>query len=192
MSSTHQSRRLAAYAAIGVLTSFPVAAQSIAPSAPTADSGAAPTHLASNPWPQRGWVSGGVGVGTFPYGSLDAIATGWYSVGSIVAGVRRAATGQWFGEQRSDMAFLIGARTRGSRAFLLGAIGPSRLASSRTCDGPCSVLTRPSTTEMAYGFEAHANIVVAGLGAMMFGVLGPPSTRYNAFALTIDAGWFGP
>jgi hypothetical protein len=31
-----------------------------------------------------------------------------------------------------------------------------------------------------------------GVGLSMFGVLGPATIRYNAFALTLNAGWFGP
>ena len=188
----HRARRVAAYAAFGLITSFPLVAQTVATTA-AADTGASPKHIAANPWPQRGWISVGVGAGTSPYGSLAAVATGWYSVGPVVAGVRHAGAGQWFGEQRSDQAFLMGARTRGSRAFLLGGVGTAKVESSWTCDGPCgSGITRPSTTEMAYAFEAHANASIVGLGVMMFGVLGPTSTRYNALALTIDAGWFGP
>ncbi len=46
---------------------------------------------------------------------------------------------------------------------------------------------------MAYAFEAHANPeAFFGVGATMFGALGPASTRYNAFAVTLDVGWFGP
>jgi hypothetical protein len=45
---------------------------------------------------------------------------------------------------------------------------------------------------MAYALEAHANVPVIGVGATMFGVLGPASVHYNAFALTLDLGWFGP
>jgi hypothetical protein len=43
-----------------------------------------------------------------------------------------------------------------------------------------------------YSAEAHANLEFAGVGLVMFGGLGPASIRYNAFALTLDAGWFGP
>jgi len=45
---------------------------------------------------------------------------------------------------------------------------------------------------MAYSFEAHANPrTFFGIGVTMFGVLGPASVHYNAFALTLDLGWFG-
>jgi hypothetical protein len=30
-----------------------------------------------------------------------------------------------------------------------------------------------------------------GVGATMFGAFGPASVGYNAFALTVDLGWFG-
>jgi hypothetical protein len=44
---------------------------------------------------------------------------------------------------------------------------------------------------MAYAVEAHANLVFVGAGVTMFGALGPRSVSYNAFALTLDVGWFG-
>jgi hypothetical protein len=40
--------------------------------------------------------------------------------------------------------------------------------------------------------EAHANLELVGVGLTVFGALGPSSIRYNAFALTLNAGWFGP
>jgi hypothetical protein len=142
-------------------------------------------------------MSAGLGAGTWPYGSLAATAEGWYSVGPIVAGVRLGGAGQLRfdgpDEQRNDQAFLIGARTRGSRAFLLGAVGVAKVSSSSNlCNpGPCAPFDPFNTTEVAYAFEAHANLVVGGVGATMFGALGPRSVRYNAFALTLDVGWFG-
>ncbi len=160
----------------------------------TDSSGAKQNHASTNAWPQRGWISAGVGLANSPYHSLAGVATGWYSVGSVAAGVRLGAADQLFGEHRSDQAFLIGARTRGTTAFLIGAIGTAKVASSLTCDGPCTAPPpRPSSTEMAYSFEAHANPrTFFGIGASMFGVCGPVSAHYNAFAVTIDVGWFGP
>lgn len=183
--------RVAAGAALVTLAPFPLVAQTVAARAGAADSGA--TSHATNPWPQRGWVSAGVGVGNSPYHSLAAVAAGWYSVGPVAAGARLAGADQLFGEHRSDQAFLIGARTQGSSAFLVGAIGTAKVASSLTCDGPCTEPPpRPSSTEMAYAFEAHLNPrTFFGIGGTMFGVLGPASAHYNAFAFTIDVGWFG-
>ena len=143
-------------------------------------------------WPQRAWISGGLGLGIWPDGSLAGVVSGWYSGGAVAIGVRAASVGQWFGEQRSDRAFLVGARTRGDRGFLLGGLGFAQISSSRTCDGPCSALTRPSAAAVAYSVEAHGNLEVAGVGLSMFGTLGPTSIRYNAFAITLNAGWFGP
>jgi len=156
------------------------------------DSGVA-SSKAPDRYPQRAWISGGVGVGTWPYGSLAGVVAGWYSGGPVAIGVRAGTTGQWFGEQRSDRAFLIGARTRGNHGFLLAGAGVAQASSSRTCDGPCGgELTRPSASAVAYSFEAHGNFELAGVGLSMFGVLGPATIRYNAFALTLNAGWFGP
>ena len=185
-------RRAAACAALVVLAPIHLSAQASAFAAPADSAAAVHNHGATKPWPQRGWISVGVGIGSYPYASLDAVATGWYSVGPFATGVRLGTAGQWIGEQRSDQAFLVGARTHGSRAFILGAIGTAKVASSRSCDGPCGELTRGSSTEMAYALEAHANLPVIGVGATMFGVLGPASVHYNAFALTLDLGWFGP
>ena len=185
-------RHAAACTALVVLAPIQLWAQASAFGAPTDSAAAVQNRGATNPWPQHGWISAGAGIGSYPYGSLDGVATGWYSVGPFATGVRLGTTGQWIGEQRSDQAFLVGARTRGSRTFVLGAIGTAKVASSRSCDGPCGELTRGSSTEMAYAFEAHANVPAIGVGATMFGVLGPASVRYNAFALTLDLGWFGP
>ena len=90
--------RVAAGAALVTLAPFPLVAQTVAARAGAADSGA--SH-ATNPWPQRGWVSVGVGVGNSPYHSLAAVAAGWYSVGPVAAGARLAgARDQLFGEHR--------------------------------------------------------------------------------------------
>src|SRR5215467_6555031 len=138
------------------LATGPLAGQDSASSPPMADR-----------WPQRAWIDAGLGEGTWPQGSLAGTTNVWYSVGPVVTGARLAAAGQFFGEQRSDKAFLIGARTRGSHAFLLGAVGPAKVASWRTCDGPCGPPPpRPSTIELAYTFEAHANLSVVGLGVV--------------------------
>ena len=45
---------------------------------------------------------------------------------------------------------------------------------------------------MAYALEAHANVPGIGIGATMFGALGSALVHYNAFALTLDLGRFGP
>jgi hypothetical protein len=42
-----------------------------------------------------------------------------------------------------------------------------------------------------YSVEAHGNFELAGVGLTMFGALGPETIRYNAFALTLNVGWFG-
>ncbi|HEY6826513.1 MAG TPA: hypothetical protein VI259_06640, partial [Gemmatimonadaceae bacterium] len=47
--------------------------------------------------PQRGWLGAGVGLGTWPYGSLSGVASGWYSRGPAAIGARVASTGEWFG-----------------------------------------------------------------------------------------------
>jgi hypothetical protein len=57
--------------------------------------------------------------------------------------------------------------------------------------GPCARFSPFNTTEATYAVEAHTNLVFAGIGASMFGALGARSVRYNAFALTLDVGWFG-
>jgi len=190
------SRCFAARAVLCILAPFPLAAQSATGAAAAGDSASTQNHTSMNPWPQRGWISAGLGAGDWPYGSLAAIAEGGYSVGPIVAGVRLGGAGQVRfdepGEERNDEAFLLGARTQRSRVFLLGAFGVARVtSSSNLCNGPCAPLSPFNTTEAAYAVEAHANLVFGGAGATMFGALGPRSVRYNAFALTLDVGWFG-
>jgi hypothetical protein len=189
------SRRVAACAALCILAPFTLAAQR-AVGAGVDDSGAVRSRTSTNPWPQRGWISAGLGAGTWPYGSLAAVAAGWYSVGPIVAGVRLGGSSQLrfdsADEERNDQAFLLGARTPGSRGFLLGAIGIARVSSSSNlCSGPCGPGSPFNTTQAAYALEDHLNFEFVGVGVTMFGALGPRSVRYNAFALTLDVGWFG-
>lgn len=160
-------------------------AQTARGNAPAVDS----TGVA-NPWPQHAWISVGLGGGTSPRGAISALATGWYSAGVVALGVRLADADQLFGEQRSDRALLVGARTRGNRWFLLGAAGIADIASSHTCDA-CTALTRPPVTEVAYSVEGHGNLTFVGIGVTMFGALGPVQARYNAIALTLNVGTFG-
>jgi len=42
-----------------------------------------------------------------------------------------------------------------------------------------------------YGVEAHANFEHVGVGITMFGAFGPDTIGYDAFALTLNFGWFG-
>jgi hypothetical protein len=175
---------------VALFAASSLAAQTPRPQNARGDSSRAST---SNRWPQAAWISGGLGVGTWPSGSLAGVASGWYTSGELALGVRIGGASQIFGEQRSDQALLVGARTPGTRGFLLAAAGVGRIASSRSCDGPCSGgFTRPSATALAYSFEGHGNLDLAGIGLVMFGALGPTSVRYNAFAITVNLGWFGP
>lgn len=174
-----------------LITASSVAAQRPSAPAPTKDSSAVQAP-SPNAWPQRAWISGGLGLGTWPDGSIGGIFSAWYSAGPIAIGVRNGTAGQLIGEQRGDRAFLVGARTRGDRGFLLGALGVGPVSSSRTCDGPCTPLPpRPSAKAAVYSVDAHANLELAGVGLTMFGALGPDTIRYNAFALTVNFGWFG-
>jgi hypothetical protein len=148
-------------------------------------------------WAQRAWLSTGLGAGTWPHGSLAGIAEAWYSIGPIAAGARIAGAGQIdfdnAGEQRSDHAFLLGMRNAWKRGFIVGGVGVARAeSSSDLCvPGPCAPFSPFNTTETAYAAEAHVNNAFVGVGATMFGVFGARSVRYNAFALTLDLGWFG-
>ena len=147
----------------------------------------------SNHWPQRAWLSVGLGPGMSPSASLGGVLSGWYSVGIGAVGVRTSSVGQILvGEQRRDRAFLVGARTHGDRGFLLGALGVGRVSSSRTCDGPCTPPPpRPSARAAVYSVEGHANLELAGVGVTMFGAFGPETMGFHAFALTVNFGWFG-
>ena len=178
-------------AALTFLVASSVQAQSPRITATATDSSGVLSEPAANPWPQRAWVGAGLGTGTWPYGTIAGIVSGWYSIGMLAAGARAAGADAIFGEQRSDRALLMGVRTRGSGGFLLGGLGVGKIATSRTCDGPCTPLTRPGATEVAYSAEAHGNFELVGLGIAMFGVFGPPQNRYNAVAITLNVGWFG-
>jgi hypothetical protein len=189
-------RWVSAWTALCLLTPLTLAAQSASGGATIGDSGTTRHQSPMDAWPQRGWISLGLGAGSWPSGSLAGIAAGWYSVGPVVAGVRFGGTTQLrfdeTGEERNDAAFLVGLRTRESRRFLLAAIGTAKVSStSNLCSGGCAQTSPFNTTEAAYALEAHANFKLLGVGATMFGALGPPSSRYNSFALTLDVGWFG-
>ena len=193
------SRSSAAGAVLSVLATLPLAAQSATGAAAIEDSGAVRVQASTSPLAQRGWLSAGLGAGTsWGERSLAGVVAGWYSAGPIAAGVRlgAAAAGPGFSdsphEGRNDEAFLIGARTPRSRAFILGAVGVARVTSfSDLCvPGPCARFSPFNTTEAAYSIEAHTDFVFAGVGATMFGALGARSVSYNAFALTLDVGWF--
>jgi hypothetical protein len=159
-------------AVVALLVASSLRAQTTRTSIPAVDSSAAPSPP-QNQWPQRAWISVGLGEGTWPKRSIAGVVSGWYSGGPIAIGGRLSRVGQMFGEERSDQAFLVGARTHGNHAFLLGALGVGRVASSVTCDGPCNGgLTRPSASTTTYSVEAHANLDVVGVGLTMFGALG--------------------
>jgi hypothetical protein len=183
------ARIISHVAVMTVLGSLSLAAQDARGHDTPGDSSAAAN--VNNPWPQRAWIGVGLGGGTFPHGAISLIADGWYSVGAFAIGARLGGAEALFGEQRSDRALLLGGRTPGNHWFLLGAAGIGTLASSRTCDGPCSALTRPSRTAIAYTLEAHGSLALVGVGLAMFGALGPAETNYNAIAVTLNAGWFG-
>jgi len=182
------SRKTGRIALLALFGATGLAAQQSPGSVPQSDSLRAPAQTPGPPL-QRLWFTGGFGLGTWPYASIAGIASGWYSPGGVALGARVAHVGQLIGEERSDRALLIGARTRGRRGFLLAAAGVGSVASWRSCDGPCGELTRPRATAPAYSTEAHANFGGLGAGLSMFGTLGPAPVRYNAFALTVDIWW---
>ena len=75
-----------------------------------------------HPPPQRAWIGAGLGFGTWPYGSLSGIASGWYARGPVAIGARTASTGEWFGEQRGDRALLPGRK----RTEIVVSFSPAR------------------------------------------------------------------
>ena len=182
------SRKTARLTLLALFGATALAAQQGPRSVPESDSLHVLAQAPALP-PQRLWFTGGFGLGTWPYASIAGVASGWYSRDGVALGARVARLGQLIGEQRSDRALLIGARTRGSRGFLLAAVGVGSVGSGRSCDGPCGEITRPRATAAAYTTEAHANFGGLGAGLSMFGTLGPALARYNAFALTVDIWW---
>lgn len=180
-------RATARLAILALFSASPLAAQRAPSDATGPDS--TRTQLPPGPPPQRLWITGGFGLGTWPSGSVAGIASLWYSRDAVTLGARVARVGELIGEERSDRAFLVGARTPGKRGFLLAAVGIGSVASWRSCDGPCGIITRPRATAPEYSTEAHANFSGLGAGLSMFGALGPALVRYNAFALTVDVWW---
>ena len=174
---------------LAVVAVSPLGAQ-VAPGAVRAAPAVEP-HSAPS-WSRRAWVGAGFGFGTPPRGAYAGLAAAWYSVGNLALGARLDGVGIAQAESRSNRALLVGARTPGDRAFLLGAGGVTRMAFSHSCDAPCAAEVGSNATAFAYSVEAHGNLDVLGLALVMFGARGPARVRYNAFAITFNAGWFGP
>lgn len=146
--------------------------------------------------PQNGWVSVSLGYGGNAGSSSVAAAAlaGWYSAGSIVGGVRTSAVTPLFsGESVDDIEALVGMRTPGRRAFLLGALGYASVHSYRTCEcSPNPSRDDPRVSGLAYSLQALANIKYVGTGAEIFGAVGPGRASMHALALSLQLGWFGP
>lgn len=146
--------------------------------------------------PRNGWVSASLGYGSNSGSSSVAAGSlaGWYSAGSIVGGVRTSAVTPLFsGESVDDIAALVGMRTSGRRAFLLGALGYASVHSYHTCEcSPNPSRDDPRVSGLAYSLQALANIKFIGIGAEYFGAVGPGRAGMHALALSLQLGWFGP
>ena len=111
--------------------------------------------------PRNAWVSLGLGTGSIQDGSslLAGVASAWYSNGRFVGGVRTATVSGLFSSRGAeDVAGLIGLRTSGRRAFLLGALGYSAARRNRGCSASCvNVLGEERVSALAYSAQANAN-----------------------------------
>lgn len=83
---------------------------------------------------------------------------------------------------------LVGVTAGSRQDFVLGGVGIGRVSSGySTADSPHSY---PNATAIVYSIEAHPKAIF-GLGATVFGALGPRLTRYTGIAITVNPGWFG-
>lgn len=140
---------------------------------------------------QSGWASIGVGVGS-PAG-IAGVISGWYSRGSFVVGGQYSAVSPMReADSRSSVALLAGARTLGSRAFLMGAFGIAAARFVLDCGGTCRAQqVGPTAAALAFSGQAVANSGVLGLTLGTFGVLGPRSVSHAGVVVSFAVGWFG-
>lgn len=144
---------------------------------------------------QNAWVSVGFGTGSPEDGSslLAGVASAWYSNGPFVGGIRTAAVSGLFSNTGAeDVAGLIGLRTSGRRAFLVGALGYSAARRNRGCAANCAnVPGEERVSALAYSAQANANFKVIGLGIEVFGAENRGDARFIGTAITLQLGWFG-
>jgi hypothetical protein len=141
--------------------------------------------------PQSGWASIGVGAGS--PGGVAGVISGWYSRGSFVVGGQYSAVSpMWEADTRSSVALLAGARTRGSRAFLMGTFGIAAARFVADCGGSCRLhQVGPTAAALAFSGQAVANSGVLGLTLGTFGVLGPRNVSHAGLVASLAVGWFG-
>ena len=144
---------------------------------------------------QAGWVSLGLGRGWNSYfsGGLSGVAAGWYSAGPFVAGIRKsdtAASGLLSSsdDHVGDTAGLIGLRTPGHRAILLGALGYGRVQHTY---GSGTRPDDPAVSALAYSLQASANYRYVGVAAELFGAAGGTTTSFHGVAISVQLGSFG-
>jgi hypothetical protein len=153
--------------------------------------------VASFPW--RAWAFARVGpaVTSLPGSQVFGSAEGGVAASyRELVGMVRATDNEKIsfednpahGEQY--YAALAGARTRGDRLFVAGALGVARsVRHDVVSDG--GELTSRRTFDPAFDASAHADFRIAGLAVAISGIAGPPSVRYVAFSLGAELGWFG-
>jgi len=142
------------------------------------------------PWDQRGWLFVGVGGGSIKE-SLAVTGGGSYSAGPLMLTLRRGEARQWYGDGIDGTAFLIGARSTGTRGFVSAQLGPSAVHRFHTCDCSGNDWTGPTHGALAFDVAIQGNWMIAGIGFDAFGNLLPSSHRYAAFAVMVELGWFG-
>ena len=90
-----------------------------------------------------------------------------------------------------DRSLLAGVRSNGHRAFATAAVGFASAQPYHQSDNQSTPDLAPSVGALAYEVSLHANAYVPGLAVSMFGALGPRTSKYSAFTLSLELGWFG-
>ncbi len=160
--------------------------------------------------PVNAWLSLGAGPGHNEYkvSTLAAQAGAWLSVGPFVGGARVASTDvsgllSSTDEKVQDQAALVGLRTAGRRAFLLGAVGYGHVEHMfKTCSGggvtpapSAQACSEPHTDKsgsgLAYSAQANANYRFIGVSLETFGVATRGILAHSGLIVAVQLGWFG-
>ena len=146
----------------------------------------------------NGWATLSLG-GSKVAGNRDAVLAaalrGTASYNRAILEIRVTDAGPFLqsGNGVSEAAALAGFRTMGRRLFATAALGYGSVVPYHQCgiDGCARSDTGPRSGTLAYDFGLHANLVFAGVGAGLWGTVGPSGYAYTAVGLSAELGWFG-
>lgn len=152
--------------------------------------GAKPLGAQDAPPPMHGWVS--VGLGAATQQSLAANIGGVITSGQTAYAVQWSeASGVFGGNDRKDLALLIGRRTSDPNVFVVGGVGPAWARISPNCyESPCDQRVHRTAAAAMFG-QAVVATPLLGFSLGTFGVLGPKNVSYVGAVFSLCLGWFG-